>query len=687
MLPRVRSFMAFEPISVYGNYFIAIDGEGIKNDYVLLDSSLSDYARLYTGQRLTTLQCLDWLYNLAWHAGYGVFVLYGAGYDFNNWMRDIPFADVKRLANSQMVRVGNYLVQWQPHFKFELRLIRDEDESKPEYSDKRYIYKHIKTRLGDEREDYIGIKFWDVLPWWQTSFENALDLTLKDGRAIERDLITAGKEARGTFTHDNIEWVSRYNKAECLNLAYMMCELDAWFKTVGIKPRYYNGPGSAAKFLLASNAPWMHAGRKIEHTATNISQKVREYIFPGADHAHSMLQRALSAYAGALNKQLQIGYHPGITYQYDIVSAYPYWMRNLPCLSHGEWRRTREFDSKAFGLWKVRYHASRTMPCYPFFWRTGNDTIEYPFAFGERWCHTSEVAAALAVDGAGVTVLDGWVWTPDICDDPYPFWWVTNLFAARKAYKAAGNEGASIGLKLPLNSLYGSVAQARGGTIGRPPWTQQLLWSGAITAATRTRLYLAHRLNPDATVHMATDGIISTEPLPLRIGDGLGDWEETQLTNLTVVQYGIYAAESCNCGKHPSTPWHHRERGFTLKDDEVPEFVRRVHEMWRTGTWQSLAIMQQLFVTCGLVAMSEKRYDEWCTWQQQQKLIELEQASIFKIGHVNGVPGMEAVRDASFSMKTLGASKAYTPKWGKGENFPREWYREDTIQEAMEVTA
>src|SRR6266700_3652032 len=98
--------MSFEPISVYGNYFVGVDGEGVGNDYVLLDSSLNDYPRLYTGARLRTLECLDWLWGLAHHAGYCTFVLYGARYDYDNWLREIPFEDVKRYANSKTIRVG-----------------------------------------------------------------------------------------------------------------------------------------------------------------------------------------------------------------------------------------------------------------------------------------------------------------------------------------------------------------------------------------------------------------------------------------------------------------------------------------------------------------------------------------------------------------------------------------------------
>lgn len=677
--------MSFEPISVYKHYFVGVDGEGVGDDYVLLDCSLSDYPRLYTGKRLTTKECLDWLWGLGKHAGYCTFVLFGASYDYNNWMRDIPFEDCQKLANGKVVRVGDYLILWQQHFKFSLRRIAAEDPTK-ETDAERFRFDRIQTRLGEERMDFIEIQFWDVAPFWQTSFVKALKLTLKD-RATDMELIEEGKEARGTFQHENIEWVSRYNKAECRNLAWMCVELDKWFEAASIQPMFYNGPGSAAKAMLRKYQPYLHAGRRISRKTNSLSQRVREYVFPGADTTRNMIYRSLCAYAGALNRQLKIGYYKGKVYQADLVSAYPSAMLKLPCLTHGKWERTTKFDMYRFGLWKIRYKATKKLNLYPFFWRTPDGSIEYPSSFDERWCHTYELAAALAVDASGVRIVDGWIWSPGICDCEYPYWWVADVFRKRNEFKAAGNEGASIGLKLPLNSLYGSIAQAKGGLPNLPPWSQQLLWAGAITAYTRARMYLAYMLNPDAVVHIATDGIISTEPLALDNGKGLGKWEVTEMENLTVVQYGVYAAESCNCGKHPDTPWHHRERGFYLKDEEIPKFISEVHRMWETGHWVSMEVQQRLFVTCGLVAQSEARYDEWCTWKDVTKQIELDQASIFKMGKVTSMPGLHLVKDASYNLHRLGASAPYEPHWGKGDNFPREWRREQVLQEAAEVTA
>jgi hypothetical protein len=662
----------YEPISVYDNYFCAIDGEGVGNDYVLLDSSLSDVPRLYTGERLRTVEILDWLWNLGKAAGYCTFVLYGAGYDYNNWMRDVPFEDVQRIQRSQPVRVGDYIVLWQQGFKFELRRILREDKTKPEYSNERYRYCRIKTKLGGLHQDYKGLVFWDVLPFWQTSFVKALAMTLGE-RTLQPELIAEGKAARGSFTHANIEWVSSYNKAECENLALMCVELDSWLSEAGIRPMHYNGPGSAAKALLRLHRPYLHAGRRIDLKQHSVGRMVGEYHYTGADDARAMSMRALSAYAGGLNRQLQIGYHPGTSWQYDIISAYPAAMVGLPCLSHGRWERARTFDPDSFALWKVRYKSSFKKILHPYFWRLPDGSIEYPSFFDERWMHTAELRAGLAVDAKGTTVLDGWKWVPDICDEPYPLQWLHATFQKRAEFKAAGNTGASNALKLPINSMYGSIAQAKGGTLSEPPWAEQLLWAGAITALTRAKLYLAYCLNPSAIVHMATDGVISTNPLPLRLGSALGEWEETELTDLTCLQYGVYFSKE-----------KHRERGFTLADEDVPPFVQRVHETWETS-WVTLDVPQKLFVTAGLVAMSEKRYDEWCQWQDVTRMVQLDVDNPFQMGHVKALPGLWPVSDVSFNLRTLGKSTQYEPKWGKGEDFPKEWRVADEYDYALRV--
>jgi hypothetical protein len=95
-------------------------------------------------------------------------------------------------------------------------------------------------------------------------------------------------------------------------------------------------------------------------------------------------------------------------------------------------------------------------------------------------------------------------------------------------------------IKLSLNSLYGKMAQKIGGSDGKPPGTANPWYAAAITSWCRRRLLEACLANPQAIVMMATDGIVSLEPLPLKIGSALGDWEYGEATGGMFLQSGVY---------------------------------------------------------------------------------------------------------------------------------------------------
>jgi hypothetical protein len=64
--------------------------------------------------------------------------------------------------------------------------------------------------------------------------------------------------------------------------------------------------------------------------------------------------------------------------------------------------------------------------------------------------------------------------------------------------------------------------------------------SGLITAITRARLVDAIGHDPDAVVMLATDALFSKRPLPLVIGEGLGQWEMKEWPDLFIAQPGVY---------------------------------------------------------------------------------------------------------------------------------------------------
>lgn len=82
---------------------------------------------------------------------------------------------------------------------------------------------------------------------------------------------------------------------------------------------------------------------------------------------------------------------------------------------------------------------------------------------------------------------------------------------------ALGKDTRGYPLKLALNSLYGKLAQRS----GSGPYHDAAA-AGLVTAMTRARLIEAIAYDPEAVVIAATDGVFSLRPLPLDIGDGLG---------------------------------------------------------------------------------------------------------------------------------------------------------------------
>ena len=102
-------------------------------------------------------------------------------------------------------------------------------------------------------------------------------------------------------------------------------------------------------------------------------------------------------------------------------------------------------------------------------------------------------------------------------------------------------------IKLPINSVYGKLAQSVGGAQGKAPSVANPYYAAATTAYCRRRLLEAALLDPHAIVFFATDGIVSTRPLSglarvKKAGDivDLGDWEYSEADGGLFVLPGVY---------------------------------------------------------------------------------------------------------------------------------------------------
>jgi hypothetical protein len=155
-------------------------------------------------------------------------------------------------------------------------------------------------------------------------------------------------------------------------------------------------------------------------------------------------------------------------------------------------------------------------------------------------------------------VKEAWLFMPrDASEKPLDF--LNEIYDQRMQYKRATPYDAREKFyKLPINSIYGKMAQRVGGSMTVDGWkappTANPFYAAAITANCRRRLVEAGLHDPHAVVAFMTDGIVTTrrlESLSNVVNEGeesrLGDWEYAPVEGGTFLHAGVYSM--CKAGK------------------------------------------------------------------------------------------------------------------------------------------
>lgn len=470
--------------------FVSWDGEGVteidgSHTYVLLANSLGKSLSSRTG--LGTASVFEMFLDSpddVTHIGYGL------GYDVNMILVDLPREALTTLYQTGFVTWNGYRLEWRGGKSFAVRT-----------RNRRFL-------------------IYDVLPFFQRSFVSACDEYLGTDWPF-RDEIIREKANRGKFDYKDLETISEYNAAELSTLVHLANELRERLHKVEIRVQRWDGPGAIAASLYKKYETKSHLDK-----APDLVAEAGRY-----------------AYAGGRFEIIRKGHSVSGAYQYDIRSAYPSAIRHLPCLSHGEWRRELfPSDVARFGIYRIEVTQpptdGPTQP-QPLWMRNKNGTV-YFSEYSHGWYWSPE--AQLAKELGGCVFHEAWIY--DIKCDCNPFGFVEALYNKRAALKRAG-DGAHVGLKLGLNSLYGKLAQQigarqdRDGTWKLPPY-HSLEWAGFITSHCRSQVYRAALHAPDDVIAFETDAIFSRVPLPLQMGERLGEWEETKYSSLTYLKSGMY---------------------------------------------------------------------------------------------------------------------------------------------------
>lgn len=487
--------------------FVCIDGEGITLEngshlYVLLgcgDKQITNPSGL-TWEEICNFLWEEFLENGSNAVAYTGFFL---AYDFIQWIRNLPEERARMLLTAEGKAKRQPKSKNRPH-PFPVRY--------GEWEFDLLGTKRLKLRKQ-------GSKRWmnicDTGSFFQKSFLKVInpdDWSEPVVSQEEYDEIARGKSNRAVASLD-VD-MHRYNALENEILARVLGRLNDGFKSLGIhlKPGQWFGPGQAAQAWLKDRV---------------ITGKQLQECTPP-----DVLQFAIASYFGGWFEIMAHGPIPGITYEYDINSAYPFIISTLPCLEHGEWKEGE--TGGAYTLVKAKVVGSDPY-IGAMLHRDRKGNISRPHKTeGVYWLHEIQAAQNAGIIDA-VSIENSWTYYP--CDCPHPLREVRDIYQLRK--EVGKKTPLGIACKLVPNSLYGKFAQS----IGNPKFGNPI-YASLITAGCRTMILNAIASHPEKTraVYMvATDGVyFGSEHPSLPISGNLGDWDREEKLRITLFKPGVY---------------------------------------------------------------------------------------------------------------------------------------------------
>lgn len=558
--------------------WIAIDGEAVKapdgrHRYCLIATSAGD--RLSRAdRRLSTSDCLTFLCKLFERHKPARFIGYYLDYDVNQWLCDVDKETLALVWDSQEVQI--------PLDDGRICALRYMPGSSVE----------IGILVGAKRHSWARIE--DVRGWLASPVPPVLDSDdpvesahggllagcRTWGIAVDIDAtrrVLAWKAQRGEFAPEDLADLAIYAESECKILSRIMARVENCCVDIGLRPARWHGPGSAAAAMMRRHG--------VPAQMAPVTEDIKNAW--------------LAAYYGGRVQPQQIGL-VGDTITYDIRSAYPHALTQLPTM-RGVWRHVDHYDaSAAYAVWHLRWDVSGEIVA-PFPFRIGSGAIHWPaIGCGTYWA--PEVTAAKAAYGDRVEIIDGYVFTP--ADESRPFAFMRDLYRYRRQVGTASPQHATA-VKIVMNAAYGKLAQGR--TVrNKDPELQSFFWAGMATSLVRAQMLRAALLAPLDVVLFQTDALTTTSAIPIDIGNALGQWREVSRGDSFVLSSGVMETRGAGVSRSKMRGVAHQAAALT--DWDVMRFL------WKRDGWEMKYIIPlRRFVGMG-AAISMRRMDLWRAW-------------------------------------------------------------------------
>jgi hypothetical protein len=589
-----------ETCGTCGHYRNATQGNprtGHFHDYVLL--GVGD-KQITSPEGLGWEEIFEFLYSQ--FDDYATYTGFFLGYDFTQWFKGIPESKAFQLLTQEGIVKRKYkagdtfqyhpvkiqgkrtagdvakniptvqnaiwrgdldtdtLMVWELHLHADRRLM-----IRPKICCKTMGDTHVKKteRDGTVCRKASGMYVCDAGQFFQSAFLKVIQPTVENWgdhpivSAEEYGIVDQGKSDRATVNLG--PEMMRYNRLENEIFSRVLEVYDTGFKAEDINLRKWEwyGPGQSA-------AKWLK---------TVLGKDFREAMEKTV--TRDVLNAARKTYYGGWFECMAHGIITGTSYEYDINSAYPHIISQLPCLLHNPWTSSKPAKPRkslpALGERQIRLVEASVWGDDPYIGtmlhRTMDGSILRPSATrGWFWQHELEAAKRAGV----VNRVECYEWhTLTFCDVSKPCGGLPPLAEIKHLYQKRLDAGKATAygksMKLNINSAYGKFAQS----IGEPPYANPI-YASLITAGCRTMILDSIATHPNGTrdvLMVATDGIYFRNPHPgLPVSCELGEWEKGTKKNLTLFKPGVYWDDKARAAIHDGGSPEFKSRGVSARE-------------------------------------------------------------------------------------------------------------------------
>lgn len=324
------------------------------------------------------------------------------------------------------------------------------------------------------------------------------------GKPLDPEYLKMKEKREGFSLSDYLrhkKQVRKYCIQDC-NLTKELAEkwLDTFYGVFGFYPRN-----------------WVSSGYLAEKVLINYG-----IIIPRFNETEYAVQElARNSFYGGRFELLQKGFI-GKCYLYDINSAYPYALTQIPDITNGKWISSDKIHPNAkLGFFHILADIDFSVKICPFPYRKKNGTIVYPFGKFETFVTIEELKAVEGDPRIRYKILESYQSIPNkSCNYPYKTF-IEELYNKRRRLQKQKNKQEQA-IKIILNSIYGKTAQTTNNQFGN---LFNPVIASSITGFVRAQLYRfirEHDLEKYA-VAFATDSVAVRKKIPILSSKKLGE--------------------------------------------------------------------------------------------------------------------------------------------------------------------